>query len=50
MKINDFDCNVLCDLGAGVSVMPKSLYDMLEFKPLEDRHFRVHLAELKQKV
>ena len=28
----------------------KVLYDMLEFKHVEDRHFRVHLAELKQKV
>ena len=24
IKINDFDCNALCDLGASVSVMPKS--------------------------
>ena len=30
MKINKFDCNALCDLGASVSVMPKSFYDMLD--------------------
>ena len=36
MKINEFDRNALCELGASVSVMPKNLYDMLELKPLED--------------
>ena len=25
MKVNDFDCNALCDLGASISVMPKKL-------------------------
>jgi hypothetical protein len=29
MKVNDFDCNALCDLGASISVMPKKIYDML---------------------
>ena len=23
MKVNDFDCNALCDLGASISIMPK---------------------------
>ena len=23
MRVNDFDCNALCDLGASISVMPK---------------------------
>jgi hypothetical protein len=29
MKVNDFDCNALCDLGASISVMPRKIYDML---------------------
>ena len=45
MKINDFDCNALCDLGASVSIMPKNLYDMLELKPLEDCYLGVHLVD-----
>ena len=35
MKVNEFDCNALCDLGASISVMPKKLYDMLDLPPLE---------------
>ena len=35
MKMNDFDCNALCDLGASISVMPKKIYDMLDLPPLE---------------
>src|SRR3954451_19480435 len=27
MKVDDFDCNALCDLGASISVMPKKVYD-----------------------
>src|SRR4051812_17761309 len=29
-KVDEFDCNALCDLGANVSVMPKKIYDMLD--------------------
>jgi hypothetical protein len=29
MKVNDFDCNALCDLGASISIMPRKIYDML---------------------
>ena len=36
IKINDFDCNALCDLGASASFMPKRLYDLLDLKPLID--------------
>ena len=36
MRINDFDFNALCDLGASVSVMPKSFYNMLDLNPLEE--------------
>ena len=35
MKVNEFDCNALCDLGASISVMPKKLYDILDLPPLE---------------
>ena len=35
IKVNDFDRNALCDLGASISVMPKKLYDMLNLPPLE---------------
>ena len=33
--MNEFDCNVLCDLGASISIMPKKLYDILHLQPLE---------------
>ncbi|KAK1686723.1 hypothetical protein QYE76_047571 [Lolium multiflorum] len=33
MRVNDFDCNALCDLGASISVMPKKIYDMLDLPP-----------------
>ena len=29
MKVDNFDCNALCDLGASISVMPRKIYDML---------------------
>ena len=45
MKINDFDCNALCDLGASVSVMPKSFYDMFNLSPLEECYLNVHLVD-----
>ena len=35
MKVNEFDCNTLCDLGANFSVIPKKLYDILDLPPLE---------------
>jgi len=45
LKLNDFDCNALCDLGASISVMPKRLYDMLDLAPLENCYLDVHLAD-----
>ena len=45
MKVNDFDCNALCDLGASISVMPKKLYDMLDLPPLEHCYLDVYLAD-----
>ena len=49
MKINDFDCNALCDLGASVSVMPKSFYDMFNLNPLEECYLNIHLADYSKK-
>ena len=43
--MNDFDCNALCDLGASSSIMPKSLYDMLDLKPLDESMLGVHLID-----
>ena len=25
MKVNDFECNTLCDLGSSISIMPKKV-------------------------
>ena len=49
MKINDFDFNALCDLGASVSVMPKSFYDMLNSNPLQECYLNVPLADSSNK-
>lgn len=49
MKVNDFDCNALCDLRASISVMPKKLYDMLDLPPLEHYYLDVHLADNSKK-
>jgi hypothetical protein len=49
MKVNDFDCNALCDLGASISVMPKKIYDMLGLPPLENCYVDVHLADIAKK-
>jgi hypothetical protein len=49
MKVNDFDCNALCDLGASISVMPRKIYDMLGLLPLENCYLDVHLADIAKK-
>jgi len=45
VKVNDFYCNALCDLGASVSVLPKKLYDILDLPPLEHCYLDVFLAD-----
>ena len=45
VKVNDFDCNALCDLGASISVLPKKLYDILDLPPLEHCYLDVFLAD-----
>jgi hypothetical protein len=49
MKVNDFDCNALCDLGASVSVMHRKIYDMLGLPPLENCYVDVHLSDIAKK-
>ncbi|KAK1631763.1 hypothetical protein QYE76_006078, partial [Lolium multiflorum] len=45
MKVKDFDCNALCDLGASISVMTKKIYDMLDLPPLKNCYLDVNLAD-----
>ena len=49
MKIDDFDCNALCDLGASISIMPRKIYDMLDLPPLEQCNFDIHLFDIAKK-
>jgi predicted aspartyl protease len=49
MKVNDFDYNALCDLGANSSVMPRKIYDMLGLPPLENCYVDVHLSDIAKK-
>ena len=39
----------ISDLGASVSVMPKSFYNMLDLNPLEECYLNVHLADSSKK-
>ncbi|KAK1685930.1 hypothetical protein QYE76_046778 [Lolium multiflorum] len=48
MKVKDFDCNALCDLGASISVMPKKVYDMLDLPP-KNCYLDVNLADNAKK-
>src|SRR3954467_4342192 len=45
IKLNNFSCFALCDVGASTSVMPKRMYDMLELKPFEPCYFGVRLVD-----
>jgi hypothetical protein len=49
MKVNDFDCNSLFDLGASISVMPRKNYDMLGMPPLENCYLDVPVADIAKK-
>src|SRR3954468_16712329 len=46
IKLNNFSCFALCDVGASTSVMPKRMYDMLELKPFDPCSFGVRLVNL----
>src|SRR3954447_12490011 len=49
MKIDEFDCSSLCDLGASISVMPSKIYNMLDLPPLEKCYLDVHHVEISAK-
>ena len=45
IKIEDYECHALCDLGASVSAIPKSLCDVLGFNEIEECSLNLHLAD-----
>jgi hypothetical protein len=49
MHINGFDCHVLCDLGASISIMSRKIYDMLDLPPLEKCYYDVSIADVAKK-
>src|SRR3954452_3320628 len=49
MKVDEFDCYALCDLGASISVMPKKVYDMLDLPPVKNRYLDVVPPDISKK-
>src|SRR3954464_545745 len=49
IKLNNFSCFALCDVGASTSVMPKRMYDMLDLKPFDPCSFGVRLVDYSVK-
>ncbi|SPT16552.1 unnamed protein product [Triticum aestivum] len=45
IKIKDQECYALCDLGASVSTIPKTLCDLLGFREFDDCSLNLHLAD-----
>ena len=45
IRINKYECNALCDLGASVSTIPKSLCDVLGLTNIQDCSLNLHLAD-----
>ena len=45
IRIKYHECFALCDLGASVSTIPKTLYDILGFHDLDDCSLNLHLAD-----
>src|ERR1043165_3783598 len=45
IKLNNFSCYALSDVGASTSVMPKRMYDMLDLKPFDPCSFGVRLVD-----
>ena len=45
IKIKDHECYALCDLGASVSTIPKTLCDVLGFRKFDDCSLNLHLAD-----
>ena len=44
-KIKDYECNALCDLGASVSTIPKSLCDVLGLTDMDECSLNLHLVD-----
>src|ERR1041385_3910924 len=49
IKLNNFSCYALCDVGASTSVMPKRMYDIFELKPFDPWSFGVRLVDYSLK-
>src|SRR4051812_1835285 len=45
IKIKDHDFYALCDLGASVSTIPKTLCDLLDFRDFDDCSLNLHLVD-----
>src|SRR4051812_27077945 len=45
IKIKDHEFYALCDLGASVSTIPKTLCDLLDFRDFDDCSLNLHLAD-----
>ena len=45
VKIKNYECNVLCDLGASVSTISKSLCDVLGLTNIEECSLKLHLVD-----
>src|SRR4051812_5318844 len=45
IKLNNFSCYALCDVGASTSVMSKRMYDIFELKPCDPCSFGVRLVD-----
>ena len=43
IKIKDYECHALCDLGASVSTIQKTLCDVLGFREFDDCSLNLHL-------
>src|SRR4051812_23387609 len=49
IKLNNFSCYALCDVGASTSVMSKRMYDIFELKPFDPCSFGVRLIDSSMK-
>ena len=45
IHIKDHECYALCDLGASVSTIPKTLCDVLGFREFDDCSLNLHLVD-----
>ena len=46
VKIKNYECFSICDLGASVSTIPESLCDVLDLTNIEECSLNLHLAIL----